>query len=111
MTKKVKGSKSFSDFDYCSYEETTWRLKASCRNVDTLIFFGSPKSIDLDKAKSICSVCPVSHNCLYNALKYQYYGVWGNTTEEERKYITREIFKNDVSNLTLVECEKIVKMF
>lgn len=111
MSRKVKGSKNFSEFDYFSFSETQWRLKASCREVNTSIFFNSPKSQDVLKAKQICSSCPVSHHCLYSALQFQYYGIWGNTTEEERSYITKEIYKNNVSDVTLDHCKKIVKMF
>lgn len=111
MNKRVKGVRDFADFNYSSYSETKWRLKASCRNADTSVFFGSPKSENIAKAKKLCSVCPVSHNCLQSALQFQYYGVWGNTTEDERNYITKEIYKNDVSNVTLSYCKVIVKMF
>jgi len=111
MGKKIKGSKSFSEFDYSLYSETEWRLKAACRTEKTSIFFGSPKSEDIVLAKSVCGNCPVNHYCLFSALQYQYYGVWGNTTEEERAYVTREIYKNDVSSVTLDHCRKIVKMF
>jgi len=111
MSRRVKGSKNFADFNYSSYLETKWRLQASCRTTDTSVFFGSPKSKNIIKAKEICSTCPVSHHCLYSALQFQYYGVWGNTTEEERNYITKEIYKNDVSNVTLNHCKEIVKMF
>lgn len=107
----MRGSKNFSEFNYSSFVETQWRLQASCRKTDTSVFFSSPKSEDIVKAKQICSTCPVTHHCLYSALQFQYYGVWGNTTEEERSYITKEIYKNDVSNVTLDQCKKIVKMF
>lgn len=111
MSRKVKGSKNFSEFDYSSFAETQWRLQAACRKTDTSTFFGSPKSDDIAKAKQICFTCPVNYHCLYSALQFQYYGVWGNTTEEERSYITKEIYKNDVSNVTLEHCKKIVHMF
>ena len=111
MSRKVKGSKNFAEFNYSSYEETKWRLKAACKVSGTSIFFSSPKSEDILKAKSICSNCTVSSHCLKSALEFQYYGVWGNTTEEERNYITKEIYKNDVSNVTLSQCEKLVLMF
>jgi len=111
MSRKVKGSKNFAEFNYSSYKETEWRLKAACRTSGTSLFFSSPKSDDIQKAKSICSNCPVNYHCLQSALQFQYYGVWGNTTEEERSYITKEIYKNDVSNVTLSQCEKLVEMF
>jgi hypothetical protein len=111
MRQRIRGVKSFSEFDYFSFYERQWRSKASCRTADTSLFFSSPKSQGVVEAKKICSSCSVSGNCLFSALQYQYFGVWGNTTDEERNYITRKIYKNDISKLTLNQCEKMVKMF
>jgi WhiB family redox-sensing transcriptional regulator len=107
----VRGSKNFSEYNYRSHAENGWKSQASCRNVDTSIFFSTSKSEDITKAKRICSSCPVSAYCLYSALQYQYQGVWGNTTEEERNYITKVIYKNDVSNVTLEHCKVLVGTF
>lgn len=111
MSKKILGTKNISEFDYYCRSETDWRLNASCKNSKTSIFFGSPKSRDIVSAKAICATCPVSPQCLMDALKYQYYGVWGNTTEKERVYITKKICGNDLTDLTLDNCRDIVKLF
>lgn len=41
------------------------------------------------KAKKICSQCPVRLICLADALRRRESGVWGGTTEDERKNIIR----------------------
>ena len=43
------------------------------------------------QAKQICRVCPVIDACLEGALERgEQYGVWGGTSEEERKLIRRQ---------------------
>jgi WhiB family redox-sensing transcriptional regulator len=39
-----------------------------------------------EEARSICNRCPVKAECLTYAIeRKQYWGVWGGTTEEERR--------------------------
>lgn len=110
MAKKPLGVKPIEDYDIFSSGELVWRSKALCRNnpsFPTSVFFASPKSADIAKAKSLCSTCSVSSHCLQNAIIYQYDGVWGGTTEDERSYIIKSLFNNDVSDLTLDQCKKL----
>lgn len=111
MAKKPLGSRAIEDFDIFNSDDNSWRVKAACKGVETSTFFGSPKSNDIKVAKSICSACPVSAHCLKSAITYQYYGVWGNTTEDERSYIIKSLLNYDVSNLTLEQSKKFVSMF
>lgn len=40
----------------------------------------------ITEAKRICGMCPVRVECLtYAVERRQYFGIWGGTTEEERK--------------------------
>jgi WhiB family redox-sensing transcriptional regulator len=62
-----------------------WQEDALCAEVDPEIFFpdrgGSSKT-----AKAICRTCPVAVECLEYALETdQGYGVWGATTEADRR--------------------------
>jgi hypothetical protein len=41
------------------------------------------------EAKAICSKCPVVDTCLSLNIDEQY-GIWGNTTERERRILRRE---------------------
>lgn len=111
MAKKPLGSRSIEDFDIFNVDDNSWRNKAACKGVTTSVFFGSPKSNDIKVAKLICSACPVNAECLQSALTYQYYGVWGNTTEEERSYIIKHILNYDLSQLTVEQSKKILSMF
>jgi hypothetical protein len=111
MAKKPTGVRSIEDFDIFNSDENSWRNKAACRGVATSVFFGSPKSADIANAKNICKKCTVNAHCLKSALTYQYHGVWGNTTEEERSYIFKKILNNDISLLDLNTCAKLVSLF
>ena len=102
MAKKPMGVRSIEDFDIFNFEDNAWRQKAACTGIATSTFFGSPKSDDIAVAKLICKKC---------ALTYQYHGVWGNTTEEERNYIFKKILNNDISDLNLKTCSKLVSLF
>jgi WhiB family redox-sensing transcriptional regulator len=69
-----------------------WMDYALCREVDLDIFFpditASPR-----KAISICNRCEVQIECLEYALKSSVAGVWGGTTEKERKRLKRQAAK------------------
>lgn len=66
-----------------------WRESAACRDLDTEIFFPDSES-DAAPALGVCAVCPVRDQCLEFALTTrQNDGVWGGTTEAERKRIRR----------------------
>lgn len=44
----------------------------------------------ITEAKRICSNCPVMTECLTFAIEQrQYFGIWGGTTEEERRDVRR----------------------
>jgi len=67
----------------------TWRARAACRNLDTEIFFPDSEA-DAGPALSVCATCPVRNECLDWAIATrQHDGVWGGTTESERKRIRR----------------------
>jgi len=66
-----------------------WRF-AACQSVDPDIFFPvsslGPGRDEVARAKEVCARCLVRRECLQFALAtHQTYGVWGGTTEEERR--------------------------
>lgn len=71
-----------------------WRSLSACRDVDPEMFFPAPRSltmfVQLARAKAICGSCPVTEECLRYALSTgQNHGVWGGTSEEERRTMGR----------------------
>jgi WhiB family transcriptional regulator, redox-sensing transcriptional regulator len=67
-----------------------WTEQAACADADPDIFFperGKPTA----PAKAICAVCPVRVECLEYALDAsEKFGVWGGTSEKERRRLRRD---------------------
>jgi WhiB family transcriptional regulator, redox-sensing transcriptional regulator len=70
----------------------TWRKRAACQGVDVETFYPATEDEeDAAAAKAICSGCPVRQPCLEHALVHrEREGVWGGTTERERRRIVRQ---------------------
>lgn len=69
-----------------------WRVQAACIGFQSLFFAsGELDSEATRRAKDICAVCPVSTDCLEFALETnQRAGIWGGTTEDERRSLRRK---------------------
>ena len=73
----------------------TWRRHASCRDTDPDLFFPigttGPAIEQIEAAKAVCETCEVKDMCLDFALTTnQDSGIWGGTSEEERRKIRRQ---------------------
>lgn len=71
-----------------------WRHKAACLNEDPELFFPigntGPALAQIEEAKKVCQQCEVREECLAWALEgAQDHGVWGGTSEEERRAMKR----------------------
>ena len=70
-------------------DDRPWAALASCRDADSDLFFPGPDG-DPREAVRICRGCPVREHCLEWALETRVrYGVWGGTTERERRRMLR----------------------
>jgi WhiB family redox-sensing transcriptional regulator len=67
-----------------------WMTDALCPQVSQDLFFPE-KGKRVDDAKSVCRDCPVTDKCLQLALSIPggVYGIWGGTTEAERRRLRR----------------------
>lgn len=69
-----------------------WQQSAACRGLPLRWFFG-PVS-ETPRALAVCDRCPVRRDCLEwvlgSVLASHDYGVFGGTTEDERKQIRRD---------------------
>jgi WhiB family transcriptional regulator, redox-sensing transcriptional regulator len=75
-------------------ERANWRDRAACTRLDPDLFFPVSTSgvslTDIEAAKRVCQRCPVTTLCLRWALDLgQVSGIWGGTTEEERRALRR----------------------
>ena len=73
----------------------TWRNQATCRDTDPELFFPVGTTgqalLQIAKAKSVCCQCPVNVECLVFARETnQDTGIWGGSSEDERRQIRRE---------------------
>ena len=76
------------------WDVARWREQASCRLIDQDLFFPVGSSGDaieqIEAAKKVCESCPVRSPCLQFALETnQEAGIWGATSEEERRRLRR----------------------
>ncbi|HAM03835.1 MAG TPA: WhiB family transcriptional regulator [Acidimicrobiaceae bacterium] len=70
--------------------EAEWMERGKCRDLDPATFFPSD-GIGVQAAQRICSDCPVKSPCLEYALSNRVdHGVWGGTSERERRRILRQ---------------------
>lgn len=72
---------------------TSWKDRAACAGYANSIFFPSSEATPalIEKAKEVCATCPVSAACLEYAFETnQVSGIWGGTTEEERRSLRRK---------------------
>jgi WhiB family transcriptional regulator, redox-sensing transcriptional regulator len=66
-----------------------WRHRSACRDEDPELFHpvgpGGPVLSEIAAAKAVCAVCPVTSECLEWALAMGVSGIWGGTSENERR--------------------------
>jgi WhiB family transcriptional regulator, redox-sensing transcriptional regulator len=67
----------------------SWITQGACRDSDPELFF--PVSImgpgldQADRAKAVCGCCLVRWKCLAYAMTTRQTGIWGGTTDNERR--------------------------
>jgi WhiB family redox-sensing transcriptional regulator len=75
-------------------ERDDWRDLALCRDTDPDLFFPvgttGPAIEQIENAKAVCQQCEAQAPCLEYALaSNQDSGVWGGTSEEERRQLRK----------------------
>ncbi|WP_082921190.1 WhiB family transcriptional regulator [Rhodococcus sp. D-6] len=73
-------------------EAWDWQLRARCRGFSTAAFFPPDRETRgarlrrEQEAKRVCQQCPVVRECRSHALRVgERYGVWGGTSETDRR--------------------------
>jgi WhiB family redox-sensing transcriptional regulator len=74
--------------------EADWRELSACQQEDPELFFplvpAGPGLVQTERAKAVCARCQVRAECLRFAMEtVQDHGVWGGTSEEERRALRR----------------------
>lgn len=75
---------------------TDWPSLGACREEDPELFFpiaaSGPGLMQIARAKAVCARCQVRAECLQYALDSgQEGGVWGGTSEEERRALRSRV--------------------
>jgi len=66
-----------------------WMARGRCASIPPSTFFPSD-GVGVEVARRICADCPVKAPCLEYALENRIdHGVWGGTSERERRRILR----------------------
>lgn len=77
------------NIDLSALAAQEWRQRAACRLLpddQTFIFWpGRGDSVTLGAARTVCLSCPVAQDCLDWALTNGEHGVWGGTSDKQRK--------------------------
>jgi WhiB family redox-sensing transcriptional regulator len=70
--------------------DTDWMAEGKCTDIPPSVFFPSD-GVGVDVARKICQDCAVRGPCLEYALVNRIdHGVWGGTSERERRRILRQ---------------------
>lgn len=75
-----------------SESELAWQREAACRGLglnESRTMFFPARGESVEDARAICDGCPVSAECLDFALEHHCIGVWGGTTERQRRILRR----------------------
>jgi WhiB family redox-sensing transcriptional regulator len=68
-----------------------WQDRAACYGIDPDVFF-PPSEEEAAVALAFCNGCKIREMCLAWALKNrERYGVWGGTTEQQRRRLQRYV--------------------
>lgn len=75
---------------------TDFMENGACKEGPVEIFF-SDKPHEISTAKTKCGICEVTEECLTFAIQNNEEGIWGGTTERERRIIKRRLYYKKVS--------------
>jgi len=72
--------------------DLSWHQYGACRGKPTAWWFpprGSFEETTTQSALALCDICPVRQQCLAWGLAHEWIGIWGGTSERERKKLRR----------------------
>ncbi|WP_259465860.1 WhiB family transcriptional regulator [Rhodococcus opacus] len=88
--------------DNVTLDSGDWRARAACRDAELTVFFspdderGRARDRREARARQICQPCPVLAQCREHAFAVsEPYGVWGGTTEGDRRQHTRRLRRGE----------------
>ncbi|WP_121714467.1 WhiB family transcriptional regulator [Streptomyces sp. E5N91] len=84
---------------------TDWQARGACGREDPELFFPigdvGPALMQAEEAKAVCRLCPVVEPCLRWAMETrEVHGIWGGTSESERRLLHRSAARAAVASAT-----------
>ena len=73
------------------YSNLSWQDEASCKGMDTNLFFLKPGGLLSKEIVDSCMDCPVRSECLMHALRFEEYGCWALTTPKQRVALRKKM--------------------
>lgn len=67
-----------------------WKNDGLCKTSDFRIFFSDVRD-EVKQALQICNKCKVKQDCFDYAMANNEHGVWGGTTEHQRRMMVRRL--------------------
>lgn len=68
-----------------------WQDHAACTDHPDRSIFFPERGETTAAAKAVCATCPVKAECLdYAVRNHENYGIWGGTSERERRQLRRQ---------------------
>jgi hypothetical protein len=82
-----------------------WRMDAACRGHDPDLFHPEKgDTVTAAKALAICARCPVADTCREHAVEHRERGIWGGTSERQRKEVRTQRFRAAGGRRTPAPC-------
>ena len=81
--------------------DNAWMARGLCSALPPTMFFPSD-GVGVDRARKICTDCPVTEMCLDYALDQRIeHGVWGGCSERERRRILKRRRTGSATSVTV----------
>lgn len=91
MTAEPKSNRQEAPFTEPYVRERIWMQQAYCKNANPDEFINESPDVQAKTVGNYCVRCSVRLECLaYALLTKQKFGVWGGTTDEERKELNKQ---------------------
>lgn len=113
--KKIVGQRDLTNPTHLADLDHTWREQGSCYRgavyPTEAFFFTSITRFNINQIHDIqnmCRECPVAANCLYEAILFNYDGMWAGMLPQQRVAYIRHERGGTLEGLTVAECRQIL---
>lgn len=113
---KIVGQRDLTNFNHLADLDHSWREQGSCYRGVTYpteaFFFTSITRFNINQIRDIqnmCNECPVAANCLYEAMLFNYDGMWAGFLPQQRVAYIRHQRASSLEGLTVAECQQILE--